>query len=201
MMHRIILWPGLMLLLAGLALWGGHQPWEVPLAALLHAHPDARLLPAIVAVTRLGGAAAMIPFALAVVGFLLARGARPAALWLFAVIASGRIVVELLKEVIGRVRPDVTGHLVEVSSASFPSSHAAGSMLTVAAMLVLFRPSAALAVVCLMWPIAVGVSRLLLGVHWPGDVLAGWGFALVWTALAAMRFPPPTLSNRRFRVG
>lgn len=191
MKPTIAIWLGVTLLLAGLALWLGHQRWEVPIALLLHSSPDGRYLPAIVAVTRLGGAAVMIPFALAVILVLAFRNARRSALWLFAAIASGRICVELLKEMIGRVRPDAAGHLVEVSSASFPSSHAAGSMLTVMPMMLLFGTSRVPAAAWLIWPLLVGLSRLAVGVHWPSDVLAGWGFGLLWVGLFAAIFPPP----------
>ncbi|TZG29445.1 phosphatase PAP2 family protein [Sphingomonas montanisoli] len=191
MKPKIAIWLGTVLLLAGLALWFGHQQQEVPVAAWLHAAADGRSVPAIIAVTRMGGAAALIPFALAVVLMLVLRGAQQAGLWLFAAIGSGRIAIELLKETIGRVRPDAAGHLVDVSSASFPSSHAAGSMLTVATMLLLFRTPPTPAAACLIFPILVGLSRLALGVHWPSDVLAGWGFGLLWAGLFTFLVPSP----------
>lgn len=180
---------GAVLFLTGLLLWFLHFQAEVPLAGWLHVGTSMRQLAAVIFVTDLGGATVMIPLALAVVAILLLRRRMAMAAWLFGTIASGRLAVELLKHVIGRERPDVSGHLVEVSSASFPSSHSAGTMLTMAALLLVMRPGAAVTGLCLLWPILVGLTRAMLGVHWPSDILAGWGLALLWTAALARWLP------------
>jgi undecaprenyl-diphosphatase len=184
-----LLVPGVLLALLGMTLWFFHDQLEVPLAFAVHLDRIAPAPRVVLLVTRLGGAAVMIPFALACVAILLVRRRADAAAWLLLTIASGRILVELLKQLIGRARPDASGHLVEVSSASFPSSHSAGSMLTVAALLVVLRAPPPVAIPCMAWPIVVGLSRMMLGVHWPGDVLAGWGLGLLWVGIAAAWLP------------
>jgi undecaprenyl-diphosphatase len=101
------------------------------------------------------------------------------------------------KALYGRPRPDVVPHEAYVYSGSFPSGHstlAAACYLTIAmlvASLETRRRSKALAYgLASAVLMAVGFSRVYLGVHWPSDVLAGWclgaSWALVgWVALRA----------------
>ena len=83
-----------------------------------------------------------------------------------------------------------------VSSFSFPSSHSAGSMLTCVALAQLFT----LRGHSLMGPaiamgIAVGWSRIALGVHWPSDVIAGLGFGMLWVGVARRWLDPAKFPN------
>ncbi|HMC72129.1 MAG TPA: phosphatase PAP2 family protein, partial [Mycobacteriales bacterium] len=99
-------------------------------------------------------------------------------------IAGGAVAVT--KHVVGRARPPVGLHLVSESNASFPSGHATHSaavLLSVAfvvAVVVLRRLIVRVLVVVAAALVtgAIGASRLVLGVHWPSDVLAGWALGL-----------------------
>ena len=183
--HRALILFGCLFLAAGLGFWHFHETLDRPLAAALHTGAASGFLNGLVLVTRLGGAAAMIPLALLGVLILFVMQRRAAAFWLLCTVASGRIAVEVLKLAIGRTRPDEAGHLVEVASASFPSSHAAGTMLTMLALVQVFRPGHVVIAFCLSWAVLVGVSRIMLGVHWPSDVFAGWGVGMLWAGWAA----------------
>ncbi len=137
--------------------------------------------------TELGGWRATVPATAFGLGILLYRRQWRAAALLLAITATGRLLVLLQKDWTARVRPDAQGHLVAVDSLAFPSGHSANATIVFLclALLVPRTPRArGFAVWAAVWlALAVGLSRVLLGVHWPSDVIGGWAFGLFWTLL------------------
>ena len=80
-------------------------------------------------VTVFGEWQAVILLSIIAGGWLLYRKHLRTAVLLLAITLIGRILVELQKFGIHRLRPTATEHLVPVQSLSFPSAHAANSML------------------------------------------------------------------------
>lgn len=148
------------------------------------------------AVTRLGDL-----WVVAVLGAVLAGLARwragrwDAAVLIVTVVVGVLAVTNVVKELTDRTRPD--GALVDVLTLAFPSGHAsrAAAVCALASWLVwrlarsrLLRLSAAAMAVAIA--AAIGVSRLVLGVHWPTDVLGGWLLGGLWTLAALMLTRP-----------
>ena len=139
-------------------------------------------------ITALGSPAVALLVTAGVLGFLLLSGKRHAAALTLAATAGAVLMTALLKASIGRARPDVVPHLIHETSLSFPSGHstlAAAVYLTLGALLArelsplrmrVYVLSTAAVVVML-----VGVSRVVLGVHYPTDVVAGWAAGLAWS--------------------
>lgn len=120
-------------------------------------------------------------------GFLLANRHLLTAALVLGGTVSGSIAVALAKQLVGRARPALVDHLVEVGSASFPSGHAANSAiiyLTITLVLMQIvqarRARWFLFAATVLLVVAIGASRVYLGVHWPSDVLAGWSFGALW---------------------
>lgn len=148
---------------------------------------------AMVDFTALGGAAVLTLITMLAAGFLLARRKAALALYLSIAIAAGGLLNTLLKYGFVRERPDVVPHLVEVSSASFPSGHAMNSAmvyLTLAALLARAERSWRVRIFlmsgAILLTLLVGVSRSYLGVHWPTDVMAGWTVGAAWATLCSI---------------
>lgn len=138
-------------------------------------------------VTELGGAAVLLPVTAFGAGMLLYRRDWRGTLLLAGITLSGRLLVALQKDWTARVRPDAQGQLVPVDSLAFPSGHAANATLVwlcLALLVVRGRRARAFAIWGAVWlALAVGFTRLMLGVHWPSDVTGGWAFGLFWTLL------------------
>lgn len=91
----------------------------------------------------------------------------------------------LLKVRFGRVRPALWKWIVDVGHYSFPSGHAMMSIVIygfisyiLAKQFPQWREQIFALTVVLV--VAIGLSRLYLGVHWPTDVVAGYAVGLVW---------------------
>jgi len=151
--------------------------------------PDAALLSrrAWQAITHGGGTtcsilAATLP---ALAGGEVARAARLALVTLVV----SHLVVQLVKRTVGRPRPSrgasVAALIAEPDRFSFPSGHAAAAM-SVAMMYAVTFPSLALPL--FLAALLVGFSRVVLGVHYPGDVLIGQAIAIA-TGLGVLALP------------
>jgi undecaprenyl-diphosphatase len=138
-------------------------------------------------VTALGGYPVLVLVLSCVVGFLLLEHKAWEALYVLVTTAGGALLSDVLKTLFARPRPSLLEPFVRVTSFSFPSGHAlvsAVAYLTLGALLaaILPRRRSKLYVVSVALLLAslVGLSRILLGVHYPTDVLAGWFAGLAW---------------------
>lgn len=126
-----------------------------------------------------------------------ARGARRTALVLAVGAIAQVAVVQGLKRLIGRTRPEET----VVDGFAFPSGHSATAaavygLVALVAMPVLLRGRAAPLLQRLaigLWlglSASVGFARVAGGAHYPADVLAGWALGGAVVALAVIAAAP-----------
>lgn len=165
---------------------GRGSPLDIALARALYVGGNNTLTRNAILFTEIGSGVVLLPLALLVTLFLAWRRRRRAALFLIMVIG-GRFLVELQKVVIARPRPDEAPPLAAVYSLAFPSGHAANAMITALAIALLLpvrQRNRAIAVgIGIALALQIGASRVMLGVHWPSDVVGGWAFGLMWVII------------------
>ena len=148
-----------------------------------------------IAVTDVGSPVAVDVFtAVAVVVLLLRhRGREALYVVLVRVVALG--VETALKNTLARPRPDVHP-LTTAAGFSFPSGHTTGTTALCVSLLVVLYPvlhrrgRAVAVVAAVALSVAVAASRVLLGVHFPSDVIGGLlAGSLVALTAAALLLP------------
>jgi undecaprenyl-diphosphatase len=153
--------------------------------------------------TTLGGTTVIILMIAGSATFVYMKGAHRMALVILGATLSGSLMVTLLKGFFQRPRPTLVDHMVIEHSASFPSGHTANSAivyLTIAVLFMRVEPNLKTRIfvlcVAVMLTLAVGISRVALGVHWPSDVLAGWMFGISWACLWALLVKLPVVEDK-----
>jgi membrane-associated phospholipid phosphatase len=126
--------------------------------------------------------------------WLWARHSPRLGLWLALTVVLTDPLDTLVKNAVGRSRPHFDHPVDTLTSYSFPSGHALGSITGVGALLLVVLPSLhrvwrrvavalGVAIVAL-----VGYARIGLGVHYVSDVLGGWVLGAAWLAATTAAF-------------
>lgn len=129
----------------------------------------------------------------------LVRKNRATALFLLISVGVMGLVTEGAKFLAGRPRPATA--LAYGSSTSFPSGHALGVMVGVLALLTVLWPvltprlRLTLPVLGGVLVVLVGAGRVVLNVHHPSDVLAGWALGWLYYLLCVRLVPPRPLNS------
>ena len=165
----------------GVATWGGDHATGLSTSVLK-------------GVTQLGSTIGVIVVA-AIVAIveMVRRPARLLPVYLALVVLGQNLIANSVKVIVDRARPDIHP-LAGFSGPSFPSGHAAAAAATYAACALVLgrargpRSHTWLAGVAVGIATAVATSRVLLGVHWLTDVLAGLALGWGWFALCSIAF-------------
>ncbi|MEZ5184876.1 MAG: phosphatase PAP2 family protein [Candidatus Nanopelagicales bacterium] len=151
--------------------WASDNAWAVSLARFF---------------AVMGSGAVLFPITVAVVVGLAVRKHPWWAGWVALAGLGGLLISETVKDLGDRQRPIWPDPFETLTSASFPSGHAMAGIygwaaFGVVALSLLSRPWNLIAAMALMaFGVLMGPSRLVLGVHWPTDVLEGWLLASAW---------------------
>ncbi|HEU4346299.1 MAG TPA: phosphatase PAP2 family protein [Actinoplanes sp.] len=132
------------------------------------------------------------------------RHAPRLALWVAVTMTVGGVLAALIKLLVGRDRPELLDPVARAAGYSFPSGHSANAALTAGVFLLVLLPftrdrtgrRVALWAAAIVVTLVTGLSRIILGVHWTSDVLAGWLLGVAVVAATTVAF-----HSRRTRRG
>jgi membrane-associated phospholipid phosphatase len=159
---------------------------------LIAGHPA--LVSVVKAVTWLGSDGVLWTIIVVSAVFLAFRRRWRLAAYLLVTGAGALVLDPILKSLVGRLRPVVAHPIAHGGGNSFPSGHSLGSIVCYGAVLLVFLPAARgrwrtvfIAVIVTLVAL-IGISRILLGVHYLSDVLGGWTLGITWLGLTAFAF-------------
>jgi membrane-associated phospholipid phosphatase len=104
----------------------------------------------------------------------------------FAIACAGGVVInQEMKLFFAKPRPELWPRLITDTTFSFPSGHAVGSMIIYGFMAYILAKKLReyklyIYAIASTVIIATGLSRLYLGIHYPTDVIAGYGVGILW---------------------
>lgn len=131
---------------------------------------------------------------LVVIGVALLRRNVRLAMFLVITVELSALVTEICKALADRPRPATA--LVSAYGTSFPSGHALGVTVAVLALLTVALPAVPasrrgwLIAAGVVLVVGIGVGRVILNVHHPSDVIAGWALGYAYFVACLLLLPP-----------
>ncbi len=134
-------------------------------------------------ITMLGSEYFLLPLAALLIWRLEQRGERREIYLAATGILTAEVMLQVLKIIIHRHRPEVFFGLGTLETYSFPSGHSFVPAVYFGIFSSSLAPRTRWRTVVVLLAALLGFSRVYLGFHYPSDVVAGWSLALVWLSL------------------
>ncbi len=159
-------------------------------------------------ITALGGVllTTLVTIA-ACVALLFLKLRREATLFAITVML-GWLLNNTMKMLVGRDRPDLVPYLTQAGGYSFPSGHSFASAMVYTGMALAFasmsdRHSVRYTMIgaAMVLSAMIAWSRVMLGVHYPSDALAGWLGGAAWAFTAAALLYKPARAAAESELG
>ncbi|MFB2879033.1 phosphatase PAP2 family protein [Floridanema aerugineum] len=168
-------------------------PWDQPILLAIHQTSRRQLDLLAVNLTKFGSIKIVFPIVLLISLILLFQKQWRSLTFLLTTATGATIINRTAKEIMHRVRPHLWQSPAPELDYAFPSGHAMTSMTLIAALVILTWGI----IWCLpilifgsLFVVAIGWTRLYLGVHFPSDILAGWTVAIAWAIGVSLLIKP-----------
>jgi len=133
-------------------------------------------------VTALGTEPYLLPLAVLVVWWLASTGRRNEAVMFAIAVAGAELLFQTLKLIFRVPRPEPFFGLATPLTYSFPSGHTLSCAVYFTRLAAALPPKLLIRLAAAALILAIGLSRIYLGFHYPSDVLGGYAAAVVWLA-------------------
>lgn len=159
----------------------------------LSTHASDRLDGYALELTSLGGGLVVLTITIVVATLLASLERKWYALLVCVSVGGGWIIGPVLKSLFDRARPDVVEwRIPHAGHSSFPSGHSTMGMVLFITLAYVIHRIAGRAWVSVLSigvgaviVLAIGLTRVYLGVHYPSDVLAGYAVGFAWAMFCA----------------
>jgi membrane-associated phospholipid phosphatase len=180
------------LLILSIVAWLCTEVWEREAFSLdrslllwIHQFANPQLDGVMLFITALGDPCVVITVFISTIAWLGMKRRYTDGIRFIIVSVGGASINYVMKLFFPKPRPELWPRLISETSFSFPSGHAVGSMVVygfIAYILARELPSYQryIYAVASVLIIAIGFSRLYLGVHYPTDIIAGYGVGILW---------------------
>jgi membrane-associated phospholipid phosphatase len=191
-MRKYGVWLIVYLLILGIVAWLCTEVWEQEAFSLdrstllwIHQFANPQLDRVMLFFTSLGNPPTVVTIFMITIVWLVIKRRYSDGIRFALVCVGGVIINQEMKLFFAKPRPELWPRLIADPSFSFPSGHATGSIIVygflayiLAKELRQYQNYIYLAASLLI--IAIGFSRLYLGVHYPTDIIAGYGIGFLW---------------------
>ena len=179
---------------AGALAWGDGAEFDVRVVRWVHRTAPDALVAVMKALTYLGSGVFLGLVALGAAIALVRRGLPATAAFVATAFVASELVDQALKAAFRRARPELENPFLRLTTYSFPSGHAFAATATYGALAIVIattvpRAHRATVFACAAVVIAtVAASRVILGVHYLFDVLAGVAGGIALLSLLLLVF-------------
>lgn len=167
--------------------------WDQPILLAIHQTSRTQLDILAVNLTKFGSIKIVFPIVLIISLLLLLQKKWRSLTFLVTTALGATIINRTIKEIMHRIRPHLWESPTPELDYAFPSGHAMTSMTLVIALVILTWGTLWCLPILIfgsLFVLAIGWTRLYLGVHFPSDILAGWTVSVAWAIGVSLIIKP-----------